>query len=66
MTHHVRHIFMPVNQTINISHNYLLNVTIQSHPVKDGCCKTNEKRWIVATINHISCYHPVPVKISET
>ena len=62
MTHHVRHIFMPINQTINkifISCNYLLNVTIQSHPIKDGCYKSNEKCLIVATINPISCSHSV-------
>ena len=27
--------------------------------MKDGCCKTNEKCWIVATINPISCRCPV-------
>ena len=61
MTHNVRHIFMPIDQTIKkiISCNYLLNVTIQSHPIKDGCYKSNEKCLIVATINPISCSHPV-------
>ena len=37
MTHHVRHISMPVNQTnkkLFISHNNLLNVTIESHLTK--------------------------------
>ena len=61
-TCHVRHIFKPVNQTIRkpfISSTCLSNVTIQSHPIKDGCYKTNEKCWIVATINPISCSHPV-------
>ena len=32
---------------------------IQSHPMKDGCYKPNEKCLIVATINPISCSHPV-------
>ena len=62
-TCHMRHIFTPIDQTIKklfISCNYLLNVTIQSHPMKDGCCKTIEKCWIVATINPISHSHPVP------
>ena len=43
-THHVRHIFIP-----------WLNVTIQSHSIKDDCYKPYEKCWIVATINPISC-----------
>ena len=62
MTHHMRHIFTPVNQTnkkLYISHNNLLNVTVQSHPTKYGCYKSNEKCLIVATINPISCSHPV-------
>ena len=29
------------------------------HPIKRDCCKTNEKCLIVATINPISCSHPV-------
>ena len=60
-TCHVRHIFMPINQTSKkiISCNNLLNVTIQSHPIKDGYCKPNEKCLIVATINSISCSCPV-------
>ena len=61
-THHVRHIFTPIEQIFNnlfISHNTLLNVTIQSHPTKDGCYKSNEKCLIVATINPISHSHPV-------
>ena len=36
-----------------------VNVTIQSHPIKDGCYKQNEKCLIVATINPISHSHPV-------
>ena len=60
-THHMRHIFMPVDQTIRkfIPHNNLLKVTIQSHPMKDGCYKSNEKCLIVATINPI--WHSCPV-----
>ena len=53
---------MPIDQTIKtlfISCNYLLNVTIQSHPTIDGCYKSNEKCLIVATINPIS--HSCPV-----
>ena len=37
----------------------MLDTTIQSHPIKMGCCNTNEKCWIVATINPISHSHPV-------
>ena len=65
-TCHLRHIIMPLDQTIKnqfISHNNLLNVTIQSHPTKNGCCKSNEKCLIVATIHPISCSHPVHVTI---
>ena len=61
-THHVRHIFTPINQTIKkefTSCNNLLNTTIQSHPIKMGCCIAIEKCWIVATINPISCSCPV-------
>ena len=61
-THHMRHIFMPVDETIKksfTSHNNLLNTTIQSHPIKMGCCNANEKCWIVATINPIWRSHPV-------
>ena len=36
-----------------------INVTIQSHPIKNGCYKPNEKCWIAATINPISYGHPV-------
>ena len=42
-----------------MSCNYVLNATIQSHPMKDGCYKSNEKGLIVATINLISCSCPV-------
>ena len=61
VTCHLRHIFMPVDQTIKkfISHNNLLNVTIQSHPIKRDCCNTNKKCLVVATINPIWCSHPV-------
>ena len=61
-TCHVRHILMPINQTIKtqfISCNNLLNVTIQSHPVKMDCCNTNKKCLIVTTINPIWHSHPV-------
>ena len=61
-TCHMRHILMPVNQTnekLFISCNNLLNVTIQSHSTKQGCCKPNENCLIVATINPIS--HSCPV-----
>ena len=61
-THHVRHIFMPVNETIKkklTSCNNLLNTTIQSHPIKMGCCIAIEKYWIVARINPISRSHLV-------
>ena len=61
-THHVRHIFTPINQTnkeLFISCNNLLNVAIQSHSTKLGCYKPNEKCLIVATINPISHSHPV-------
>ena len=61
-TSHMRHIFMPIDQTIKtefISCSNLLNVTIQSHSSKRDYCKPNEKCWIVATINPIS--HSCPV-----
>ena len=60
-THHMRHIFTPMDQTIKkyyISCNNLLYVTIQSHPIEDGCYKPNEKCLIVATINPIPCSRP--------
>ena len=53
---------MPVDETIKKLFtlcNNLLNATIQSHPIKMGSCIANEKCWIVATINPISCSHPV-------
>ena len=53
---------MPTDQTVKkyfLSRNYLLNVSIQSHPIKDGCYKSNEKCLVVATINPISHSHPV-------
>ena len=62
MTHHMRHIFMPIDQTnekLLISCNNLLIVTFQSHSTKQGCCKPNENCLIVATINPISHSHPV-------
>ena len=31
----------------------MLNATFQSHPIKMGCCSTNEKSLIVITINPI-------------
>ena len=37
----------------------MLNATFQSHPIKMGCCNTNEKSLIVTTINPIWCSHPV-------
>ena len=61
-TSHMKHIFMPIDQTIKtefISCSNLLNVTIQSHSSKRDYCKPNEKCWIVATINPIS--HSCPV-----
>ena len=58
MTHHVRHIFMPIDKKF-ASHNNLLNATFQSHPIKMGCCNTNNKCLIVTTINPICCSHPV-------
>ena len=62
MTHHIRHIFIPINETIKeyfISCKNLLNVTIQSHPIKMDCCNANEKCLIVTTINPIWHSHPV-------
>ena len=37
----------------------MLNATFQSHPIKMGCCNTNEKSLIVTTINPIWRSHPV-------
>ena len=59
-TRHVRHFFMPddqTNQNYSSHTNNLLNVTIQSHL----CCNKNITHWIVATINPIlrrPCVHP--------
>ena len=61
-TCHMRHIFMPIDQTIKKqfpSHNNLLNATFQSHPFKMGCCNTNNQCLIVTTINPIWHSHPV-------
>ena len=55
-THHMRHIFMLSKKLLKkfSSCNNLLNATIQSHPIKMGCCNANEKWLIVTTISH-SC-----------
>ena len=37
----------------------MLNATFQSHPIKMGCCSSNEKSLIVTTINPILRSHPV-------
>ena len=37
----------------------MLNTTFQSHPIKMGCCNTNEKSLIVTTINPIWRSRPV-------
>ena len=61
-TCHVRHIFMPADQTnekLFISHNKLLVVTFQSHSIKQGCCTQKRSCLIVATINPIWHSHPV-------
>ena len=50
---------MPGDQIIKKqfwSCNNLLNATFQSHPIKMGCCNTNEKS---STINPIWHSHPV-------
>ena len=39
----------------------MLNATFQSHPIKMGCCNTNEKSLIVTTINPICIWHSHPV-----
>ena len=62
MTSHMRHIFTPIDKNskkLYIYCNNLLNVTIQSHPIKRDCCNSNEKCLIVTTINPIWCSHPV-------
>ena len=60
-TCHMRHIFTLGDQTIKkiCSHNNLLNATIQSHPIKMGCCNTKSQCLIVTTINPIWHSHPV-------
>ena len=61
-THHLRHIFMLVNQTnkkLFILCNILLNVTFQSHSTKQGCCKQKRTCLIVATTNPICRRPPV-------
>ena len=37
----------------------MLNATFQSHPIKMGCCNTNENSLIVITINLIWRSRPV-------
>ena len=37
----------------------MLNATFQSHPIKMGCCNTNEKSLTVTTINPIWRSRPV-------
>ena len=37
----------------------MLHATFQSHPIKMGCCNTNEKSMIVTTINPIWRSRPV-------
>ena len=61
MTCHMRHILCPLTKLLknNLSHNNLLDVTIQSNPIKRDYYKPNEKCWIVATINPISHRRPV-------
>ena len=61
-TCHMRHIFMPGNETIKKlfpSCNNLLNATFQSHPIKIGCCNRNNQCLTVPTINPI--WHSCPV-----
>ena len=61
-TRHMRHIIMPDDQTTKKyfwSHNNFLNATFQSHPIKMGCCSTNEKSSIVTTIIPIWRSRPV-------
>ena len=62
MTCHVRHIFLPIDETIKKqfpSCNNLLNAIFQFYPIKMGCCSTNNKCLIVTTINPIC--HSCPV-----
>ena len=62
-THHVRHIFMPIDQTNNeifMQHYILLNIAFQSHPTNHGCCKQTKTCLIVATfhpLHHRPCVH---------
>ena len=37
----------------------MINATFQSHPIKMGCCSTNENSLIVTTINPIWRSRPV-------
>ena len=37
----------------------MLDATLQSHPIKMGCCNTNKNSLIVTTINSIWRSHPV-------
>ena len=37
----------------------MLNATFQSHPIKMGCCNTNQNGLIVTTINPIWCSRSV-------
>ena len=56
MACHVRHNFIPIDQTnekLFISCNILLDVTIQSHSTKQGCCIQKRTYSIVALINPI-------------
>ena len=57
-TCHMRHIVMLDDQTIK-KILVLLNTTFQSHPIRMGCCTTNEKSLIVTTINPIWRSRPV-------
>ena len=62
VVHHVRHIFMPIDQTntkLFILHNILLKVTFQSPSTKQGCCKQKRTCLVVATIHPICHSHPV-------
>ena len=62
MTCHMRHSYMPVDQTIKkyfCSCNNLFNATFQSHPIKMGCCNKNSQHLIVTAINPIWRSRPV-------
>ena len=60
-TCHMRHIFMPGDQTIKKIHscNNLLNATFQSQTIKMCCYNTINKCLSVTTINPLWCSHPV-------